>query len=199
MGGEETGVINSCEPIGSQRSEWAQWVRVIAAKPDSLMAETHMLGGENRLLPRSSLTSPCPLCGECVGACLCGRTCVSMSVCMHTRSRNKWKRKGCFVVKNLEIAECGSAAFSSQQRQAGLHEFKASLVYIVSSRQPELHSEILETDGQTGRQTENQPTQELGDMVWRRGQHLYLPSAQAIWERQGAGRLIPNPPLPYGS
>ena len=100
-------------------------------------------------------------------------------------------------------------AFHPNRGKAGLlYEFKASLLYIVSSRQPGLHGEILVTDRQTDRQkkknknkNKKQPTQELGGVVWRRGlnQHLHLPSAVSHLGKARRGRLIPNPPLPYGS
>lgn len=84
VGGEETEVIYSCGPIRSQRSEGAQRVKVIAAKPDmqSLVAEIHRMEGENRLLQVLLLPFHVPcVVNMCVRVHMCEPDCVYVCVC----------------------------------------------------------------------------------------------------------------------
>lgn len=65
------------------------------------------------------------------------------------------------------IVVCALIPVLKRQKQVGFCELKASVVYIVSSRQDKLHNEtLLQTNQHTHTQTDNQPTSEPERTLW---------------------------------
>jgi hypothetical protein len=76
-----------CEPTGSQRSEWAQWVRVIVAKPIEQFDGSNPHGGRKEKTDSSDLSMCLAVMNTCEGEpCVGVHMCEHECVCAHTHA-----------------------------------------------------------------------------------------------------------------